>query len=290
MSRIGRLPIKLPQGVTLRGPEADVVYVKGPKGELFQQIDPAISVIVEDGMVVLERKSNQKRHKALHGLYRMLINNMIIGVSVGFTKSLELVGVGYKASTQDNMIDFDLGYSHKIYFVVPPEIQVKAETVKGKNPIVHLEGIDKQLLGQIAAKLKTLRKVEPYKGKGIRYVGEQPMNNAKATRRLKIRMRIRKRVQGNAERPRLSVYKSNQAIYAQLINDEQGHTLAASSSRVIGEVEGTPTEKAKIVGEALAKQAIEKGIKEVVFDRSGYLYHGRVKALAEGARAQGLKF
>jgi large subunit ribosomal protein L6 len=181
MSRIGKLPIKLPQGVTLKGPEEDIVYVKGPKGELSQYIDPAISLTIEDDIVTLHRRTNQKRHKALHGLYRVLINNMIIGVSTGFTKSLELVGVGYKASVQGNALDLDLGYSHKIYFVIPPEIKVQAETTKGKNPLVHLEGIDKQLLGQVAAKLKTLRKAEPYKGKGIRYLGEQIRRKAGKT-------------------------------------------------------------------------------------------------------------
>jgi len=181
MSRIGKLPIKLPQGVTLRGPEEDVVYVKGPKGELTQYIDPSIQLTIEQDMVTVHRRTNQKRHKALHGLYRVLIHNMVIGVSTGFAKSLELVGVGYKVSVQGNTLDLDLGYSHKIYFSIPPEIKVQAETPKGKNPLIHLEGIDKQLLGQIAAKIKTFRKVEPYKGKGIRYVGEQIRRKAGKT-------------------------------------------------------------------------------------------------------------
>ena len=173
MSRIGKLPIKLPHGVTLRGPEENIVHVTGPKGELTQYVDPDIQIIVEKDMVSVQRSTNQKRHKALHGLYRMLINNMVIGVSTGFAKSLELVGVGYKASVQGNILDLDLGFSHKIYFSIPPEIKVNAEIAKGKNPLVHLEGIDKQLLGQVASKIKALRKVEPYKGKGIRYLGEQ---------------------------------------------------------------------------------------------------------------------
>lgn len=181
MSRIGKLPIKLPQGVTIKGPEDDIIYVKGPKGELSQYIDPSIKLTIEKDLVTVHRSTNQKRHKSLHGLYRVLINNMVVGVSAGFTKSLELVGVGYKASVQGNTLDLELGYSHKIYFVIPPEIKVQAETPKGKNPLVHLEGIDKQLLGQIAAKLKTLRKVEPYKGKGVRYVGEQIRRKAGKT-------------------------------------------------------------------------------------------------------------
>jgi large subunit ribosomal protein L6 len=173
MSRIGKLPIKLPKGITITGPEDNVICVKGPKGELYQYIDPYIEIVIVGEELTVNRKTNQKKHKALHGLYRVLINNMIIGVSTGFTRSLELVGVGYKAIVQGNTLDLDLGYSHKIYFTIPSEIKVQAETAKSKNPIVHLEGIDKQLIGQIAAKLKSLRKVEPYKGKGIRYLGEQ---------------------------------------------------------------------------------------------------------------------
>jgi large subunit ribosomal protein L6 len=173
MSRIGKIPIKLPDNVTATISSEGVVHVNGPKGTLSQRIDPAITVKVEKGVVVLERKSNQKTHKALHGLYRSLLQNMLIGVSEGYKKTLELVGVGYKASVQDNVLELSLGYSHGILFVVPIEVAVNAETVKGKNPLVHLESIDKQLVGQVAAKLRTLRKIEPYKGKGIRFLGEQ---------------------------------------------------------------------------------------------------------------------
>lgn len=173
MSRIGKIPIKLPDNVTATISSEGVVHVNGPKGTLSQRIDPAITVKVEKGVVVLERKSNQKTHKALHGLYRSLLQNMLIGVSEGYKKTLELVGVGYKASVQDNVLELSLGYSHGIFFAVPTEIAVNAETVKGRNPLVHLESIDKQLVGQVAAKLRTLRKVEPYKGKGIRFLGEQ---------------------------------------------------------------------------------------------------------------------
>jgi large subunit ribosomal protein L6 len=182
MSRIGKLPIKLPQGVTLQVPEVDrILYVKGPKGELSQYIDPDIKVVQKEDTVFVERTTNQKRHKALHGLYRVLINNMVLGVHGGFKKSLELVGVGFKASVQGRVLDLELGYSHKIYFAVPPEIKVEAEMAKGKSPLIHLEGIDKQLVGQVAAKIKTLRKVEPYKGKGIRYLGEQVRRKAGKT-------------------------------------------------------------------------------------------------------------
>lgn len=180
MSRIGKAPINLPEGVSITI-DKNVVNVKGPKGELSQQIDPDITCKVEDGVVTVERPTEQKRHKSLHGLYRSLVNNMVEGVSNGFKKEMELVGVGYKAAVQNNVLELNLGYSHSIYFAVPEEIKVSAETEKGKNPKVTVEGIDKQLVGQISAKIKALRKVEPYKGKGIRFVGEQIRRKAGKT-------------------------------------------------------------------------------------------------------------
>jgi len=174
MSRIGKKSIKLPEGVTYQfSKENNAVTVKGPKGELSQYVDPDFSLIEKDGILNIERPTEQKRHKALHGLYRSLINNMVVGVHDGYKKELELVGVGYKATTQGNVLELNLGYSHSIFFAIPSELKIVAETQKGKNPIVTLEGIDKQLIGQVAAKIKSLRKVEPYKGKGIRFVGEQ---------------------------------------------------------------------------------------------------------------------
>ena len=181
MSRIGSQPIKLPAGTTLARREEDIVYIQGPKGTLAQYIDPAITVAVDKDHVTLTRRTDHKPHKALHGLYRALIANMVPGVSEGFKKTLELIGVGYKAGVQNNVLELNLGYAHIIYFAVPPEITVQAETVKGKNPLVHLAGIDKQLVGQVAAKLKSLRKVEPYKGKGIRFLGEQVRRKAGKT-------------------------------------------------------------------------------------------------------------
>lgn len=181
MSRIGKNPIHLPKNVTVAVSKEGSLNVKGPKGELTQQVDPAITVKVEENQVVLERKSEDKEHRALHGLYRALLQNMVIGVSEGYKKTLELVGVGYKASVQNNVLELSLGYSHGIHFAVPAEVTVSAETAKGKNPLVHLEGVDKQLVGQVAAKIKTLRKVEPYKGKGIRFLGEQIRRKAGKT-------------------------------------------------------------------------------------------------------------
>ncbi len=177
MSRIGKSPIAIPSGVSV-SVNGDVVEVKGPKGTITQDINPDITVKVEDGEVKLERPSEQKKFKAMHGLYRSLINNMIIGVTEGYKKQLELVGVGFKAVASGNILELNLGYSHNVYFAVPSEISVSAETAKGKNPVVTLEGIDKQLIGHVAAEIKKLRKVEPYKGKGIRFLGEQVRKKA----------------------------------------------------------------------------------------------------------------
>mmetsp|Transcript_9808 Transcript_9808/g.22614 ORF Transcript_9808/g.22614 Transcript_9808/m.22614 type:complete len:185 (-) Transcript_9808:9417-9971(-) len=173
MSRIGKSPIKLPDSVTVTCSDGGMVHVRGAKGTLSQFVDSSISVNIAKGMVVLERVSHQKKHKAYHGLYRALLQNMVTGVHEGYKKTLELVGVGYKASVQNNVLELSLGYAHGIFFAVPKEVTVRAEMIKGKNPLVHLEGIDKQLVGQVAAKLKTLRKIEPYKGKGIRFLGER---------------------------------------------------------------------------------------------------------------------
>lgn len=181
MSRIGNKPIVVPENVTVDISGENLVTVKGPKGELSQQVDTEMEVNLEDGMVVLKRPSEQKKHKSMHGLYRSLVNNMVEGVTSGYKKELELIGVGYKASVQGNLLELSLGYSHSIFFAVPDEVSVKAETLKGKNPTVTLEGIDKQLVGQVAAKIKSLRKVEPYKGKGVRFVGEHVRRKAGKT-------------------------------------------------------------------------------------------------------------
>ncbi|WP_258103846.1 50S ribosomal protein L6 [Marinoscillum sp. MHG1-6] len=180
MSRVGKAPINIPSGVTVTVNKS-TVSVKGPKGELSQEIDPDISVKVDEGVVTVDRPTEQKRHKALHGLYRSLINNMVEGVNSGYKKEMELIGVGYKAAVQGNVLELNLGYSHNIFLAVPEGISVNAETAKGQNPKVSVEGIDKQLVGQIAAKIKSLRSVEPYKGKGIRFLGEQVRRKAGKT-------------------------------------------------------------------------------------------------------------
>ena len=172
MSRIGKQIIKVPAGVTITVGGDNVVTVKGPKGELKQAIDRDIKVEVKDGQASVARPTDQIRHRALHGLYRSLISNQVKGVTDGYIRKLELIGVGFKAASQGNVLDLALGYSHNIIFEIPKELKVGTEQLKGQNPVITLEGIDKQLLGQVAAKIKSLRKVEPYKGKGIRYVGE----------------------------------------------------------------------------------------------------------------------
>lgn len=172
MSRIGNKIITLPAGVSVAVDNSKVT-VKGPKGTLTQAIDPDITVAIDGTEVKVQRPTEQKRHKAMHGLYRALVNNMVVGVSTGYRLQLEIVGVGYKASNNGNVLELSLGYSHSVFVGVPAEIKVSTLTEKGQNPKVILEGIDKQLIGQVAAKIRSLRKVEPYKGKGIRFTGEQ---------------------------------------------------------------------------------------------------------------------
>lgn len=171
MSRIGKNPIALPKGVEVKVSSGSVA-VKGPKGELSQAIDTDITVAVEEGSVVVSRPTDQKRHKALHGLYRSLIANMVQGVSEGFKTEQELVGVGYRATNKGQLLELSLGYSHNITFDIPKEIKVTTASEKGQNPKVILESADKQLIGMVAAKIRSLRKPEPYKGKGIKFSGE----------------------------------------------------------------------------------------------------------------------
>ncbi len=173
MSRIGNLPIFLPKGVTVTVSDTNTVLVKGPLGELQQQINPDIKVTVENNQVKLSRPSESKNHKSLHGLYRALIANMVVGVSKGYKKELELVGVGYRAEANGQELELSLGFSHDIIFRLPDEIKVETRTERRSNPIITLTSIDKQLIGQVAAKIRSLRPPEPFKGKGIKFVGEQ---------------------------------------------------------------------------------------------------------------------
>jgi len=173
MSRIGILPINIPEGVTVEVNADNLVSVKGPKGELSQQVNKDIKVTVEDGSISVVRPTDQKRHKAMHGLYWSLINNMVIGVSKGYEIKQELVGVGYRAEAKGQILELSLGFSHDIHFEVPKEISVEAKTERRSNSVITLMSADKQLVGQVAAKIRSLRPPEPYKGKGIKFVGEE---------------------------------------------------------------------------------------------------------------------
>jgi len=173
MSRIGKLPVNLPAGVVVKVSDSNVVSVKGPLGELTQQVDKDIKVEVEDGELKITRPSDSKSHKSLHGLYRALINNMVVGVSEGYKKELELVGVGYRAEAKGQNLEMSLGFSHDINILLPDEVKVETKTERRANPIITLTCIDKQLIGHVAAKIRSLRPPEPYKGKGIKFVGEQ---------------------------------------------------------------------------------------------------------------------
>ena len=178
MSRVGNKVIEVPAGVTVSVSDKNEVTVKGPKGTLTQKVDPDIKIEQEGTVLKVQRPTDQKRHKALHGLYRALVSNMVVGVSDGYRRNLELVGVGYRANVNNNVLELSLGYSHKIFLAVPQEVKVTTLTEKGQNPKIFLEGIDKELIGQISAKIRSLRKVEPYKGKGVRFVGEQVRRKA----------------------------------------------------------------------------------------------------------------
>ena len=173
MSRIGKLPIVIPGGVTVKVDDNNMVTVKGPLGELFQKVDPEIDVKIENNQLTVNRPSDSKNHRAMHGLYRALINNMVTGVSKGFEVKLELVGVGYRTENQGQLLTLVLGFSHHIFIQLPPEIKVEAVTDKRSNPTITLKSHDKQLLGQVAAKIRSFRMPEPYKGKGIKFAGEQ---------------------------------------------------------------------------------------------------------------------
>ena len=171
MSRIGKLPINVPAGVTITVQDA-LVTVKGPKGVLTQEIDPVITVTVEDGVCTVSRPNDEKQTRAFHGLYRSLISNMVVGVSEGYKKTMELVGVGYRVSNQGQVLEFALGYTHNIFLSLPAEIKIETKSERNQNPIVILESCDKQLIGQVCAKIRSFRKPEPYKGKGVKFQGE----------------------------------------------------------------------------------------------------------------------
>ncbi|KAJ1684485.1 hypothetical protein LUZ63_020240 [Rhynchospora breviuscula] len=278
MSRIGKLPVTIPSGVDVSIEQA-TVKVKGPKGELAHTVAAPISVVRdEDGTLKVERPDDERESRSLHGLTRTLINNMVLGVTEGFEKKLEIVGVGYRVIAKGpTQLEFQLGYSHPITVDAPEGITFTVE-----NP-THLGvvGIDKQLVGEVAANIRKLRKPEPYKGKGVRYAGEH-----------RRQVRGRKKVSGTAERPRLVVTRSSKHITVQVVDDLVGRTLAYAST-MEADLRGSgddKTAKAKRVGELVAERAKAEGVESVVFDRAGNRYHGRVAALADAAREGGLTF
>jgi len=182
MSRIGKLPVNLPAGVSVQLLDGNVVKVKGPLGEMSQKVDPDITVTIEDNEIKFTRPTDQPRHRSMHGLYRALVHNMVVGVSEGFTIKQELVGVGYRVAVQGQLLIFSLGYSHEIHLMLPAEVKAEVpEIKKGETPKLVLKSCDKQLVGQVAAKIRSFRKPEPYKGKGIKFVGEQLRRKAGKT-------------------------------------------------------------------------------------------------------------
>ncbi|NJB86120.1 large subunit ribosomal protein L6 [Lewinella marina] len=181
MSRIGKNPVAIPSGVTVSVSKSNLVTVKGPKGELTQQVNPDMGIEIGDDEVLVTRPSDSKRHRSFHGLYRALMANMVEGVTNGYTLTLEVIGVGYRAENKGNLLILTLGFSHPVYFMVPAEVNVETVNAKGKNPLIKLTSNDKQLVGQVAAKIRALRKPEPYKGKGIRFEGEEIRRKAGKT-------------------------------------------------------------------------------------------------------------
>ncbi len=181
MARIGSKPIEIGDKVSVDIATGNRVTVSGPKGELSTQVDPDLTVTKENGSVLVERPSDEKRHREVHGLYRSLIDNMVTGVVDGYRKELEVIGIGYRANVSNDVLELNLGFSHPIYFLPPEGIDVSVRTQRGQNPVISIEGIDKQLVGQVAAKIRSLRPPEPYKGKGVRYVGEKVKRKAGKT-------------------------------------------------------------------------------------------------------------
>ena len=173
MSRIGKLPISIPSGVSVSVSEDNIVTVKGPKGELTQQVSPGMKIEIENDSLTISRPNEDKEQRSLHGLYRSLIHNMVVGVSEGYRKEMELIGVGFRVSNQGQIVEFSLGFTHNIFMELPKEIKVETKMERNKSPLIILESADKQLIGQVCAKIRSFRKPEPYKGKGIRFVGEQ---------------------------------------------------------------------------------------------------------------------
>ena len=277
------------------------VAVEGPKGKPSWSLPREIKASVKDNRVSLVRDAETRSVKALHGLSRSLVHNMVHGVSEGFSKSLEIEGVGFKAAVQGSTLNLALGKSHPILFPIPKEIKI----VVTENTKLTINGIDKKLVGQVAADIRRYYPPEPYKGKGGALRGRSGAAQGRQNRsivmalrdrkiiRHRIHTRIRKRVNGTAERPRLAVHFSGKHVYAQVIDDDAGKTLvsaATTEEKIGGKKAGANRASAEKVGKAIAERLLSKKVENVVFDRGGFLYHGKVKALADAAREGGLKF
>ena len=285
----------MPEGVQVQI-EPEIVRVNGPRGELAERKSRDIAVEQQDGDIVVTRPTDRKEHRALHGLTRSLIANMIEGVTSGFEKRLEIQGVGYRAALKGKNIELSVGYSHPVQIEAPDGVEFEVP----QPTQVIVKGSSKQAVGEIAAQIRKVRPPEPYKGKGIRYVGRVRPEEGRQARmtvatkpkqRLRRRRRVRAKVRGSAERPRLSVFRSNRGVNAQLIDDVAGRTLAAVNWTE-SDVKGAPVDGAGQARRRADRRARRRrpGSRTVVFDRGGYRYHGRVKALAEGAREGGLRF
>ena len=286
MSRIGRHPIAIPAGVTVEIAENNVVTVKGPKGTLEKALPTEMEIKQEGEEIVVTRPNDLKKMKSLHGLTRTLINNMVIGVTEGYQKVLEVNGVGYRAAKSGNKLTLNLGYSHPVEMEDPEGVET---VVEGQNKII-VKGLSKEKVGQYAAEIRDKRRPEPYKGKGIKYADEVIRSEV----RVKKHNRLRNHLSGTTECPRLAVFRSNNHMYAQIIDDTVGNTLVSASTLqkdVKANLEKTNNvDAAAYLGKVIAEKALEKGIKDVVFDRGGFIYQGKVQALADAAREAGLNF
>ena len=303
MSRIGRQPIPVASNVQVSIGDDNAITVKGPKGELSREFPRDIRFAAEEGAIVVSRPSDAGPHRALHGLSRSLLNNMVVGVTDGFTKTLEVQGVGYRAQLQGQALQLAVGFSHPVT-VEPPE----GITFAVEGPRISINGIDKEQVGQVAADIRKIRPARAVQGEGHppprragapqgrqgREGGRVVAKANSVQARVRRHARVRRKVRGTEARPRLNVFRSSSHIYAQVIDDTRGQTLAAASDveqELAAQASGQPkTARATLVGKAIAERAKAEGVTDVVFDRGGFKYHGRVKALADGAREGGLGF
>ena len=294
MSRIGKKPIPVPSGVTITV-EPEIVRVAGPRGDLEERKSRDIEVVQEGEELLVRRPTDRAEHRALHGLTRSLVANMVEGVTTGFSKTLEIQGVGYRAALKGSDLELALGYSHPVKIPAPKGIEFEVPQPDARDHQGQLQAAgrrDRRHHPQAAAAGALQGQGHPLRGRVRPEEGRQARMSVKTKQsvRLKRRRRVRAKVAGTAERPRIAVFRSNRGVSAQLIDDVAGRTLAAVNWTE-GDLKGlAKMEQATQVGELLAERAKAAGVETAVFDRGGYQYHGRVKALAEGAREGGLAF